>query len=80
VDYTGQRKALELRRGAIAPGTRILLVDEWVETGAQVIAAIGLIEGQGGIVVGVATIGADRNEATRALWEDYNLQGVMTDG
>ena len=34
VDYTGQVKSLELRKGAIELGTRVLLVDEWVETGS----------------------------------------------
>ena len=34
VDYTGQVKSLELRKGAITPGTRVLLVDEWIETGS----------------------------------------------
>ena len=53
VDYTGQRKTLELRRDALAPGTRVLLVDEWIETGAQVRSAIQLIEGQGGVIAGI---------------------------
>ena len=44
VDYTGQVKSLELRKGAITPGTRVLLVDEWIETGSQVKAAVELIE------------------------------------
>jgi adenine phosphoribosyltransferase len=80
VDYTGQLKTLELRRGAIPPGVRVLLVDEWIETGAQVKAAIRLVEGQGGVVAGIATINADRNEATRSLFKDYNLQGIVMDG
>ena len=36
VDYTGTQKALELRPDAVLPGQRILVVDEWIETGAQV--------------------------------------------
>lgn len=44
VDYTGQMKSLELRKGAITPGTRVLLVDERIETGSQVKAAVELIE------------------------------------
>jgi adenine phosphoribosyltransferase len=61
VDYTGTRKSLELRPDAIRPGMRLLLVDEWVETGAQVRAAISLIERCGGVVVGVASINIDAN-------------------
>lgn len=43
VDYSGERKALEVRRDALRPGMRVLVVDEWIETGAQVSAAIELI-------------------------------------
>jgi adenine phosphoribosyltransferase len=71
VDYTGQRKSLELRAGALHPGTRVLIVDEWVETGAQVSAAVRLVERQGGIVAGIATIQMDENPVTRALREEY---------
>ncbi|MGH2484921.1 MAG: phosphoribosyltransferase family protein [Ktedonobacterales bacterium] len=71
MDYSGARKALELRRDAIALGMRVLVVDEWIETGAQVGAAIGLIEGRGGVVVGVATIHVDENERTRRITYRY---------
>lgn len=71
VDYTGQRKTLELRRGALAPGTRALLVDEWIETGAQVRAAIQLIEGQGGVIAGIASLHMDDDEATGPLRARY---------
>jgi adenine phosphoribosyltransferase len=76
VDYTGQEKSLELRTVAIERGTRVLVVDEWVETGAQVRAAIDLIERQGGVVIGVAAINVDDNEATRSLRERYNCHTV----
>jgi adenine phosphoribosyltransferase len=66
VDYTGRSKSLELRRDAVVPGTRVLLVDDWVETGAQVRAAISLIERRGGAVAGVASINIDA-EAGAAL-------------
>ena len=71
VDYTGTRKALEIRRDAIQPGTRALVVDEWIETGAQVATAIQLIEGRGGVVAGIATIHIDDNQRTRRITERY---------
>jgi adenine phosphoribosyltransferase len=77
VDYTGQRKALELRVGAVRPGARVLLVDEWIETGAQARAAIELIERQGGIVAGVAAINIDVNDNTHPLLAQYNCQAAM---
>jgi adenine phosphoribosyltransferase len=78
VDYSGHPKSLELRPDAIPPGARVLVVDEWIETGAQVKAAIELIERQGGVVVGVATIGMNDNESTRMLAEQYNAHAVLT--
>lgn len=78
-DYTGILKALELRHGAIAPGMRILLADEWIETGAQATAAIHLIEGQGGVIAGIATIHIDENQHTRELLTRYNCQAIWQD-
>jgi adenine phosphoribosyltransferase len=72
VDYTGQPKTLELRRDALEPGTRVLLVDEWIETGAQAQAAIQLIEGQGGIIAGIASLHVDDNEQTEPLRARYH--------
>jgi adenine phosphoribosyltransferase len=58
-DYDGTRKTLEVRRGAFGAADRVLIVDEWIETGAQVLAAAMLIEGQGAAVAGAATIHCD---------------------
>lgn len=79
VDYTGQSKSLELRAGILQPGKRILLVDEWIETGAQIKAAIGLIERQGGIVVGIASINIDVNDQTRPILEKYPCHTVWVE-
>jgi adenine phosphoribosyltransferase len=76
VDYTGDRKSLEIRKGTIETGTRVLLVDEWVETGAQIEASIKLIEKQGGIIAGIASINIDDNEEgndLRARYPCYTL-------
>jgi adenine phosphoribosyltransferase len=79
VDYTGQRKTLELRHDALRPGMRALLVDEWIETGAQVRAAIQLIEGQGGVIAGIASLHMDDNEATAALQARYTCVQAAPD-
>src|SRR5690242_18686811 len=79
VDYTGQRKTLELRRDVLKPGTRVLLVDEWIETGAQVRAAIQLIEGQGGVIAGIASLHIDGNEQTEPLRARYRCVQVAPD-
>lgn len=73
VDYTGHRKSLHLRPDALTGGARVLLVDEWIESGAQVRAAATLIESVGGTVAGIATIHVDVNDSTRALLNSYPL-------
>lgn len=79
VDYSGTHKVLELRRDAIAPGTHVLVVDEWIETGAQASAAIRLIEGQDGTVAGIVTIHIDENDQTRRLLYQYRCMQVWPD-
>jgi adenine phosphoribosyltransferase len=79
VDYSGTEKALELRHDALKFGTRVLVVDEWVETGAQANAAITLIERQGGVVVGVAALHIDTNDATQTLRAAYPCYAVWTE-
>ena len=79
MDYTGELKTLEMRLGSIQPGEHILLVDEWIETGAQIKAAAALIERQGGIVAGIATINIDNNPVTRALQAQYTCHAVWQD-
>ncbi|NXW22854.1 APT1 phosphoribosyltransferase, partial [Circaetus pectoralis] len=51
-DYSGREKVMEVRTDAISPGLRILLVDQWVETGGTMRAAIQLVERLGGVVAG----------------------------
>ncbi|MCP4178911.1 MAG: adenine phosphoribosyltransferase [bacterium] len=75
-DYTGKKKGLEIRQDIITQGTKILIVDEWIETGAQVAAAINLIEKRRGIVVGISTINIDDNESTRKITSKYNVYSV----
>jgi adenine phosphoribosyltransferase len=55
-DYRGNRHTLRIQRASVAPGDRILLVDDWIETGSQARAAKELIERCGGELVGVATV------------------------
>ncbi|MFC1850602.1 phosphoribosyltransferase family protein [candidate division CSSED10-310 bacterium] len=75
-DYTGQTKELEIRRDVLCPGTRVLIVDEWIETGAQVTAAISLIEGCGALVAGIATINMDVNNSTEPISSKYKVHAV----
>ncbi|KAM6464704.1 adenine phosphoribosyltransferase-like isoform 2-T2 [Liasis olivaceus] len=55
-DYSARDKVMEIRTDAICPGLRVLLVDQWVETGGTMRGAVQLVERQGGVVAGIAAI------------------------
>ncbi|NXU99413.1 APT1 phosphoribosyltransferase, partial [Cettia cetti] len=77
-DYSGREKVMEVRTDAISPGLRILLVDQWVETGGTMRAAIELVERLGGVVAappcvptGVAAICMENSEGGKWIQERY---------
>lgn len=77
VDYSGQKKSLEMRPDAFAAGARVLVVDEWIETGAQIRAAISLIERRGGVVAGIATINVDPDAKIELARRGYQTFSVL---
>jgi len=79
IDYSRNRKTLELRKGLIRKFAKILVVDEWIETGAQMQAAIELIEKENGIVAGIAAINIDPNPIPQLLQKKYKCHAVWFD-
>lgn len=79
VDYSGQEKVLELRQDLLRPGDRVLLVDEWIETGAQAQTAVHLIERAGGHVAGIAAINIDDNPGAMRLRQNYVCHALWFD-
>jgi adenine phosphoribosyltransferase len=75
-DYSGVEKVFELRANPWPLGTRVLLSDEWIETGATANAAVELIERAGGVVSGIVAIAFRKNERTAPLWAKYRCHGV----
>ncbi|XP_066298701.1 uncharacterized protein [Branchiostoma lanceolatum] len=56
-DYSKKEKRLEIRKDAFKPGTKVLIVDQWIETGGTMAAAVELVERQQGIVADSCSIG-----------------------
>jgi adenine phosphoribosyltransferase len=75
-DYSGNLKRLEIRKDALPSQSRVLLVDEWIETGSQVLAAATLLEAQGATVVGVASVNMDTNDRTEEIGKKYRVHTV----
>jgi adenine phosphoribosyltransferase len=70
-NYSGRTQNMEVRKPAFKAGTRVLLVDQWVETGGTMEGAIRLIEKQGGQVAGLVAIAMEENDRTAQYRKQY---------
>jgi adenine phosphoribosyltransferase len=75
-DYTKTSKSFEINKSSVKKGDKILLVDEWIETGTQMKAAVKLIEELGGEVVGISCLTIHKNNKTKILFDNYNLKYI----
>jgi adenine phosphoribosyltransferase len=55
-DYRGNSHTLRIQTASLGEGDRVLLVDDWCETGSQALAARTLIEAAGAQFAGLACI------------------------
>lgn len=78
VDYSGQKKALEIPKDGIEKGEKVLIIDDWVETGAQSQAAASMIEQLGGIVVGFAVIVDEASEEAYQFLSRYQYHFLIS--
>ena len=70
-NYSGRTQNMEMRKPAFASGTKVLLVDQWIETGGTMGAAIRLVEKQGGKVAGLVAIAIEDNEKTASYRQKF---------
>ena len=70
-NYSGRTQDMEMRKPAFAVGTKVLLVDQWIETGGTMDGAIRLVEQQGGKVAGLVAIAMEDNEKTASYRRAY---------
>lgn len=66
-NYSGRTQDMEMRLPAFAPGTRVLLVDQWIETGGTMEGAIELVERQKGSVTALVTIAMEETPRAQNL-------------
>jgi adenine phosphoribosyltransferase len=55
-DYRNEQLELRLQRESLTQGDRVVIVDDWFETGNQALAAKSLIEAAGARFVGASVI------------------------
>ena len=80
VNYSARTQQMEMRKPAFAPGTRVLLVDQWVETGGTMDAGIRLVERQGGVVAGIATVCIEETAGGAAFRDRYRCSTAVLPG
>ena len=64
-DWRGNETVLRLQRHVIVPGDRVLVVDDWAETGSKATTARRLIEECGGHYVGLSLLVDQLSTASR---------------
>ena len=79
-NYSGQTQELEMRKPAFAPGTRVLLEDQWIETGGTMDAGIRLVERQHGIVAGIAAVCLEENDVSNKMRTTYKVSSCVLPG
>ena len=70
-NYSGRTQDMEMRKPAFAAGTKVLLVDQWIETGGTMDGAIRLVQQQSGKVVGLVAIAMEDNEKTASYRKKF---------
>lgn len=70
-DYRGHEWVLRMQRAAVSSGDRLLLVDDWMETGSQARAVMQLVELCGGELVGVAVMVDQSSPETRSNFAKF---------
>ena len=80
VNYSKRNQFMEIRFPAFEAGTKVFIVDQWVETGGTMGAAIKLIEQQGGLVKGVIALAIEENDNTKKLRNNYKCFSAVIPG
>ena len=74
LDWRGRTVELRVSRAAVRRGERLLVVDDWVETGSHVRTLAGLVQSLGAVVAGVAVIVDDTAASVR---EEFGVVGLV---
>lgn len=74
-DYRGRRLDLAVRDQNLKAGDRVLVVDDWVSTGAQVRALYDICATRGATPLGTATVVADCSPEVAA---ELRIQSLLT--
>ena len=74
-DHRGEPQRLGVRSRHVGPGDRVLVVDDWAVTGAQVRALYAVVTALGATPVGTAVI---VSECAGPVAEELRIRGLVT--
>lgn len=79
LDYSNTVKTIEIENNpmGIQKGDRVLIVDDWFETGGQGSVAVKLVEEAGGIVAGISIMLDDMKDEIRSKFTNYHLNALV---
>lgn len=76
-DYSKEKKILEIKKNAIAKKDRLLIVDDWAETGSQLRHTITLAKKFKPSIVGISLIVNEMSPRARKAILRYRVQEVI---
>lgn len=77
IDHSDISRTLQVRRSNLPKGSRILLVDDWMETGATHHACRDILDEAGANLAGIVAIGCNLNDRTKALLDQGALYCII---
>ncbi|MEU7648131.1 phosphoribosyltransferase family protein [Streptomyces huasconensis] len=75
-DYRNLRHTLRLQRSSLGPGDRVVLVDDWIETGSQAAAVRSMVEECGATWLGCSVVVDELTGAPRDALG--SVRGLLT--
>ena len=72
IDYSKSKKSIEMFKGSINKNDKIILIDDWFDSGKTGKSAIKLIEKLGGKVIGISVIFNQLKLKDKIFFDKYN--------
>ena len=76
-DYTGEKNSFEVNKKLITQGDRVLLIDDWVETGGQLKGLVKLLEKRGAEISGISVLGFNRAPKVQRFANKYPVSSIV---
>jgi len=77
IDYSRKEKYFEILKNSIKPNEKILLIDDWFDSGNTGKAIIKLIEKCGGKIVGISVIFNQLSSENESFFKKYNFHHLI---